>query len=201
MILRTYFGLVPSQIVFASPAVGKSFLNPLKDAIQDLEIFFANLKLNSKVVLFENGSFRQEVLLPTLKMASDTADSSELFLRSYRLLNLFDLDEKPKRPRDVMLRMGVGASPGASGNECNGTLPIDLEPPDMDKFKSDLLKCRRARIIIRYDDGRVRETVWNADKFRDSSNVMGNLRSRPEFRQGEWQRRGISRLIVQVASS
>jgi hypothetical protein len=202
MIIQTYFGSVSCQTVFASPIIGSSFLDPLEAAIRHLETFLESFKINSKVYLLANDPFREEVLLPTLKMASDTADSSELFLRSYRLLNLFALDKPTKHPLDLATGKpvpAIGSQPRASGKGRNGTLPIDLEPSDKDKFKSDLLRCRRARIIIHHLDGSVREIVWNADRFSESSDVLGNLRSRPEFRQGEWQRHGIARLKVQIA--
>ena len=59
-------------------------------------------------------------------------------------------------------------------------------------FKTALLKTRRAVIRVKYNNGRVEEQIWRAERMSANSNVIGNLRSRPAFRAGTWQRRGIS---------
>ncbi len=79
-----------------------------------------------------------------------------------------------------------------------GILPITLDPPRASDFKDELLKCGGAEITIHYSDGRTETRRWNASRFSESSNVFGNLRSRPEFRQGEWQSRGIVKVHVRV---
>jgi hypothetical protein len=79
-----------------------------------------------------------------------------------------------------------------------GTLPIQLEPADIQEFKNRLLICHKARIIVEYADGRLREIQWIADRIRADSNIISNLRSRPEFRRGEWQKRGIARVRVVI---
>jgi hypothetical protein len=80
--------------------------------------------------------------------------------------------------------------------ERDGYLPINFVPADSDEFKRELLRTRTAEIITTYRDGRVETKVWNAQNFRATSNVIGNLRSRPEFRNGNWQSRGIREVTV-----
>ena len=41
-------------------------------------------------------------------------------------------------------------------------------------------------------------TEWKAERITTSSNIFGNLRSRPEFRSGNWQQNGIAKVVVQV---
>ena len=77
-------------------------------------------------------------------------------------------------------------------------LPIALFPADPATFKNDLLRSRRAKIEITYSDGSTKEKDWNADRLDTSSNVIGNLRSRPEFRNGKWQAFGIVQIVVRV---
>lgn len=77
-------------------------------------------------------------------------------------------------------------------------LPITLIPSDVDAFKRALLRSRVAEIIITYVDGRVGRKRWNALRFSDSSNVIGNLRSRPNFRSDQWQAEGIEKVTVRV---
>lgn len=63
-------------------------------------------------------------------------------------------------------------------------LPITLEPSQSAEFKRQQLACPHAQITTFYNDGRVEHHPWDASKFSATSNVVGNLRSRPEFRQG-----------------
>jgi hypothetical protein len=79
-----------------------------------------------------------------------------------------------------------------------GLLPITLDPPQVGDFKDQLLVRRIAKITTFYEDGRTEERPWLASKFSETSDVFGNLRSRAEFRQGEWQRRGIVKAHVRV---
>ena len=76
-------------------------------------------------------------------------------------------------------------------------LPITLDPP-MPVFRDALLREREARIFEMHRDGRTTERRWAADGMSESSNVVGNLRSRPRYRSGAWKRLGIRSLTVSV---
>lgn len=82
--------------------------------------------------------------------------------------------------------------------ERGNVLPISLVPPDPDEFKDEFLRSKQAEICIIYRDGRVERKKWKVSNFKASSHLMGNLRSRPEFRSGEWQRKGIKEVRVRV---
>ena len=77
-------------------------------------------------------------------------------------------------------------------------MPITLDPPTEEAFKDALLREREARIFERHRDGRTTERRWAADGMSESSNVIGNLRSRPRYRRGAWKRLGIQSLTVAV---
>jgi hypothetical protein len=77
-------------------------------------------------------------------------------------------------------------------------LPIKLVPPDADEFRQQFLRSHLAEIAVTYRDGRVERKKWRALNFTPSSNVIGNLRSRPHFRSGQWQRKGIREVTVRV---
>lgn len=79
-----------------------------------------------------------------------------------------------------------------------GVLPIMLLPSPVTEFKKHLLSRKQANIVVWYADGRIEERQWDASAFLEASNVMGNLRSRPEFRQGNWQQAGIVKVLVKV---
>jgi hypothetical protein len=93
---------------------------------------------------------------------------------------------------------GVDNAEGLKKAEKKDLLPIFLEPSNIDKFKEKLLEHRKASICIRYSDGEVEEKPWNASRFTVESDVIGNLRSRQEFRQGAWQERDIKDVTVKI---
>jgi len=88
-----------------------------------------------------------------------------------------------------------------SNENFDGVLPITLEPADPDIFKQDILVTKKAEIETTYSDGRVERKPWNASRFSSSSNVFGNLRSRPEYRSGNWHSKGIVKVHVKVVKN
>lgn len=89
-----------------------------------------------------------------------------------------------------------GSSPVIRGE--GEVLPITLDPPTEEAFKDALLREREARIFEMHRDGRTTERRWAADSMSESSNVVGNLRSRPRYRRGAWKRLGLKSLTVSV---
>ena len=49
-----------------------------------------------------------------------------------------------------------------------------------------------------YMDGDVASRRWDASRMSSTSNVIGNLRSRPEYRNPRWRQLGISRVLVTI---
>lgn len=101
------------------------------------------------------------------------------------------------RNAKTMILEGGGRS-DAHDSELPGQLPISLVPPSPEAFKKELLTTRKARIITIYRNGEEEARLWHASNFSASSNVLGNLRSRPEFRQGNWQELGIAKVRVEI---
>ena len=77
-------------------------------------------------------------------------------------------------------------------------LPITLEPQNSLDFLAALLRTKEAWFEVSYNDGRKEVRRWDAPRMSPSSNVIGNLRSRPEFRAGNWQNKGIASLRVSI---
>ena len=86
---------------------------------------------------------------------------------------------------------GVSSAKQASLGVIRTTLPITLEPRNSKVFLAALLRTKEAWIQVSYNDGRKEVRRWNAQHMSPSSNVVSNLRSRPEFRSGTWQKKGI----------
>tara|TARA_R110002073_G_scaffold303274_1_gene471575 strand:+ start:113 stop:1111 length:999 start_codon:yes stop_codon:yes gene_type:complete len=83
-------------------------------------------------------------------------------------------------------------------NYSNEILSIGLNPPSESEFKRRLLLTKTAYITTFYKNGKSKQKVWNAHRFKESSDVLGNLRSRPEFRKGEWQKLEIEKVLVSI---
>ena len=78
------------------------------------------------------------------------------------------------------------------------TLPITLDPPSSGDFLGSFLKTKKAWIQVTYQDGHTEVQPWNARRMSPTSNVIGNLRSRPEFRSNAWQNNGIASVRVTI---
>ena len=104
-------------------------------------------------------------------------------------------------PEDVDDGLGDDPEPSGlvPGNPASGDiLPITLDPATAKAFKDALLRKREAWIFEIHRDGRTIKQRWNASNMSESSNVVGNLRSRPRYRRGAWKRLGIQSLTVSV---
>jgi hypothetical protein len=77
-------------------------------------------------------------------------------------------------------------------------LPIELNPNNNEVFLEILLKTKSATISTFYKNGTKESKIWNAERMTANSNVIGNLRSRPGFRNGNWQKANIIKVVVEV---
>ena len=119
----------------------------------------------------------------------------QFLLRRVHALN----DSLDGRPLPVLSRETNAPSAKRTYRAGQGsTLPITLDPPNSEDFRDALLRTKEAWLEVSYSDGRKEVRRWDASLMRPSSNVIGNLRSRPEFRAGTWQKNGIASLRVSV---
>ena len=78
-------------------------------------------------------------------------------------------------------------------------MPIVWDPPSPEgAFKVALLRTGRAWIVEVYRDGQRIEQPWDARRMSDSSSVIGNVRSKKNYRKNTWKRLGIQSLVVSV---
>lgn len=77
-------------------------------------------------------------------------------------------------------------------------LKINFYPEDTTEFKELLLINKSAYITIYFNDGYTEKKEWKANKFTENSDLIGNLRSRPEFRKGNWQNANIEKIEVEI---
>ena len=91
---------------------------------------------------------------------------------------------------------GSAQPPRRSGKV--STLPVTLEPANSEDFLAALLRTKEAWLEVSYLDGRKEVRRWKATSMKQSSSVIGNLRSKPEFRAKAWQKNGISSLRASI---
>lgn len=92
----------------------------------------------------------------------------------------------------------IKESPISESSSYGASLPIELIPNDSENFLQILLKTKEAEIITYYQNGTKDSKKWNASNMTAKSNVIHNLRSRPEFRNPNWQKANIVKVVVEV---
>ncbi len=94
-----YFPGKNYEIIFASPKTNPAITNIIDDYFEILTREFGNEKIHFDFIT--NESFKSKILIPTLKMTDSESDTSELFLRVFKMLNLFDLIQKNENKQTV----------------------------------------------------------------------------------------------------
>lgn len=87
-----YFQEKNYEIIFATPKTNPAVQETIEKSFDDLQKEFGSEKVIFKFIT--NEDFKNEVLLPTLQTTEEDADSNELFLRTYKMLEMFDLINK-----------------------------------------------------------------------------------------------------------
>lgn len=80
----------------------------------------------------------------------------------------------------------------------DGTLPIEYEGGSPQLFLERFLAAGVAYIEEHYVDGRVNVREWPVERLTAQSNLVGNIRSKPEYRQGNWQGAGLAKLVMHL---
>lgn len=198
-LLRAYLAglyLFPNhkyEIIFASPKV-----NPATDTIIREFLGTLNNRYSSEIVKFHyynDENFRDEILIPTYKSAIIEADTSELFIRSAKMLDMFDLLQKQssnERPR-------LESKSSTYGNSPDIVYRVDGKKVDGESFRRYLLKKKIATRIWVYADGTIKEESWDASKFSETSSLSGNIHSTQRYRI--WRESGLVKLILDISGN
>ena len=97
MCIYGYYGFTDGTIIFTSPKINPSVMNDITACIDDVSSVLQSLNLNYEIRIITNEDFSEKVLEPVLNVLGDIADTSELFMRSLQMYNLF----AGNRPRAV----------------------------------------------------------------------------------------------------
>ncbi len=100
MCLYGYYGFNTGSIIFASPKVNPSVLDAINECTSDIMSVLHEVGLDFEIRIIANDSFSEQVLQPVLNVLDDVADTSELFMRSLQMYNLFSNKKFPKTNLD-----------------------------------------------------------------------------------------------------
>lgn len=102
MCIHGYFGSRNAQIIFASPKINPATDEDLTKAIHTVNKMLALSNINYDLRIIANQDFNDKILSPVLNMLGDVADTSELFMRSLQLYNMFA--KKNSSPKESFAR-------------------------------------------------------------------------------------------------
>ncbi len=120
MCLYGYFETSSGSIVFASPKINPALELELLKCIDDINFILNGLEINYNIRIIANDDFSEKILEPVLNVLGEVADTSELFIRSLQMYNLFAKkrtrpvkpqqplnNEKVSRNSDVIQSQGI----------------------------------------------------------------------------------------------
>jgi hypothetical protein len=95
MCIYGYFGFKTGSIIFAAPKINPAVFEKLVPCLIDIQKLLLENGFEYKIRLFANEEFGEKVLQPVVAATAFTADTSELFMRSLQLYNMFSHTNKP----------------------------------------------------------------------------------------------------------
>lgn len=89
MCIYGYLDTDTAEIIFASPKINPSIITELIPRLEELNNLLLSLGLNFPSRIIANEDFNGKILEPILLASGGISDTSELFLRSYQMYNMF----------------------------------------------------------------------------------------------------------------
>ena len=87
--LHAYFDAREAEVIFASPFASVGVCAEIEKYLVDMNNYFASKGLAFHLKLICNEDFNSQILEPVLVACKTVADTSELFARSYKLIEMF----------------------------------------------------------------------------------------------------------------
>lgn len=117
LILQQYFADIKHhKILFVSPKINPEPLSVLDSAIEKIIRFFEKEAISCGIKLISNNDFNTEILTKITHLSKNVADTSELFLRSIQLVNLFPPIEDKSRKR-ILVRSNPSTQKAATHSQ------------------------------------------------------------------------------------
>ncbi len=89
MCLLAYMSTKNAELIFASPKINPAVYNELSERVGELNVLFTELGYGFVAKLIANEDFDKDILGALIVMYDEVADTTELFMRSYKLLQMF----------------------------------------------------------------------------------------------------------------
>jgi hypothetical protein len=159
MCIYGYFGFNTGTIIFTSPKINPSVEQDLMNCVGDISLVLKDLGLNFKIRIIGNDDFSEKILEPVLNVLGDVADTSELFMRSLQMYNLF----AGKRPKQAASQRSTTAKKITPDLEVIESQGID----GLDEMKIGVI----VRTVLRkmLEDGKVSEEEIKKMQTREYS--------------------------------
>jgi len=93
-----FFNMTSGEVVFASPKINPSVERELRPMFGELTSLVEKSGLEYSVKLYCNETFFSEIMQPVIKKGTAIADTSELFLRSIQMYQMFTQSPQPSAP-------------------------------------------------------------------------------------------------------
>lgn len=90
MCIYGYLGAQEAEIIFASPKINKGILDGVNPCLDDMQKLMDDLGFSFTFRIIANDDFRDKVLAPILKASNGVADTNELFIRGYQMMQMFE---------------------------------------------------------------------------------------------------------------
>lgn len=98
MCIYGYFGFSNGSIIFTSPKINPAVMSDITACLNDMNSVLRELNLEYVIRIIANDEFSEKILEPVLNALGDVADTSELFVRSLQMYNLFSGKKAKKTP-------------------------------------------------------------------------------------------------------
>ena len=96
MCLHGYFDAVGGEIIFASPKIHNAVISDMIPCVEEVNKLLKEVDSRFTVRVLANEDFEKLVLEPILYTSEGISDTSELFLRSFQLLQMFEKKQAGK---------------------------------------------------------------------------------------------------------
>ena len=207
-----YFPNKKLKIIFATPKTNPGTKEIIDSYFELLEKMFSSENFYFQFIT--NEEFKDKILIPTLKITSSDADTGELFLRSYKLLNMFDLTKQRDNFSLINQTQNIDieailkttnthtfvSTPINSTNTLNSPPLIEFyineQLVSKSTFNNALLQIKQTRRIWFYSNGNKKEEIWNASNFTENSDLMANIKTSATYRK--WKEKGIIKVEFRI---
>ena len=99
MCLYGYFDIKVGEIIFASPKINNSVIDAIMECVPDMQDLIHKCGLNYNVRIIGNNDFDEKIMQPVIAATALNSDTSELFMRSMQMYNMFSHDNRKLNER------------------------------------------------------------------------------------------------------